>query len=258
MIITLTTDIGWVYAAEMKGTMLSINPGATVVDISHAVSPQNVVEGAFVLRSVAHHFPKNTVHVGVVDPGVGTGRRGIIVVCDDGTLVGPDNGLLMPAAERLGLKRVYEISNKKFITDNISNTFHGRDIFAPVAAYLSKGTKPSDIGKEVGKYTHLKKGDISVKSDRLSGQIMYIDQFGNIITNIPGALLKGIDWNEEVTVRLGGRTIGLKFLQSYGYAAEGELLLTVSSFDLLEIACNKENAGQKLSAMVGQNISIIL
>lgn len=258
MIITLTTDIGWVYAGEMKGAILSIDPKANLVDITHTVSPQNVIEGAFIIRSIVSSFPSGTIHIGIVDPGVGAGRNGIIIVCQDGILVGPDNGLLIPAAERLGLKKVYQISNKKFISKNVSNVFHGRDIFAPVAAYLSRGIKPHEMGKELRHYTNIEKGDVTIEPDSIRGQVMYIDPFGNIITNIPSALLTGLKWNEKVSVRIGGRLYTMQYLQSYGYAKAGEFLLTSSSFDLLEIACNMENASEKMAAVTGQPVTIIL
>lgn len=173
-------------------------------------------------------------------------------------LVGPDNGLLIPAAERLGIDRVYEISSKKFLSKRASNVFHGRDIFAPVAAYLSKGVKPSEMGTEVDKYVPFEQGSVTVREDRLEGRIIYIDQFGNLITNIPARFFTDMKWGEKVNVRLGGRTMALRFLQSYGFADAGELLLTISSFNLLEIAINKENASQKLSAVADQNVSVML
>ena len=256
MIITLTTDIGWVYAAEMKGTILKISPSANIVDVSHAVSPQNVVEGAFIIRSVAHHFPKDAVHVGVVDPGVGTHRRCLVIACRDGILVGPDNGLLIPASERLGLKKVYEITNEKYMPDHVSCTFHGRDVLAPVAAHISKGVKPAEFGDETDEYTKLERGEVTVKEGRISGEVMFIDQFGNMITNIPGKMLKKVKPGGKVNVRLGWKTFSLRYLQSYGFAEEGEMLVTVSSFDLLEIASNMENAGAKLGAIVGEKVTI--
>lgn len=256
MAITLTTDLGTVYAAEMKGKILSINPTANIVDITHTVSPQNTTEGAFVLRSVVHHFPGDTIHICVVDPRVGTERKGLIVVCEGGVLLGPDNGVLMPAAERLGLKSVYGITNQKYLAEKISSTFHGRDVFAPVAAHLSKGVRPEAIGKKTDKYKHLEKGEITTNKDRISGEIMYIDQFGNIITNIGSDLLKKFKWNDKVNVRLGGRTLTLKFLPSYGHAKKNELLLTISSFDLLEIACNMDNASNKLLPIMGGKVAI--
>ncbi|HSV49360.1 MAG TPA: SAM-dependent chlorinase/fluorinase, partial [Candidatus Acidoferrales bacterium] len=149
--ITLTTDFGLKdpYVAEMKGVILTINPKAGIVDISHLVDKYSVRMGAFILASAAPYFPKGTVHVAVVDPGVGTERRAILIETKQAYFVGPDNGVLMLAAQAQGIKHIYELSNPKFMLSMVSSTFHGRDIFAPASTHLDKGIKPQEFGAEI-------------------------------------------------------------------------------------------------------------
>ena len=149
--ITLTSDFGLKdpYVAEMKGVILTINPKASTVDITHDVEKFNIRMAAFMLASAASYFPKGTVHLAVVDPGVGTERRAILVQTNWGFLVGPDNGLLMLAAQSQGIEHIYELSNPTLMLPKASHTFHGRDIFAPAAAYIDIGTKPSEFGSEI-------------------------------------------------------------------------------------------------------------
>ena len=149
--ITLTSDFGLKdpYVAEMKGVILTINPNATIIDITHDVEKFDIRMGAFMLASAAPYFSKGTVHLAVVDPGVGTERRAILVQTKQGFFVGPDNGVLMLAAKNQGIEHTYELSNPKFMLPKVSATFHGRDIFAPAAAYLDIGVKPAEFGPEI-------------------------------------------------------------------------------------------------------------
>jgi S-adenosylmethionine hydrolase len=253
-IITLTTDIGWFYAAQMKAKILSINGDARIVDITHSIHPQNILEGAYALYSSVIHFPE-AIHIAVVDPEVGTERRPIIVETKKGYLVGPDNGILIPAASRLGIKNVYEIKEKKYMAEKISNTFHGRDIFSPVAAHLSLGVMPYEIGEKIEDYKNLDFGGMK-EGEIISGKVIFIDRFGNIITNIPDRYVKWKhgDW---VGVRLSGKALEIKFLKSYGYAEKGEMLLTVSSSNFLEISCRDGNAHEMLGAEIGDTVEIL-
>ncbi len=163
--ITLTSDFGLKdpYVAEMKGVILSLNPSATIVDITHDIEKFNIRMGAFMLASAAPYFPKSTVHLAVVDPGVGTERRAILVQTKQGFFVGPDNGVLMMAAKKQEIVHTFELSNSKFMLPKVSATFHGRDIFAPAAAYLDIGVKPAEFGSEITEivlpeFTRLKRG----------------------------------------------------------------------------------------------------
>lgn len=249
-IITLTTDIGWFYASQMKARILSINPDAKIVDITHDVSPQNVTEGAYILYSSVVHFPE-AIHIAVIDPGVGTARKPLIVKCGETHLVGPDNGVLIPAALRLGIEGVYEITKK---ADSISDTFHGRDIFAPVASYLSLGVKAEEMGREFGNYEELDFGNVDI-GETITGKIIFVDKFGNIITNIPGDL-SGLDYGDKVKIKISGKEMEVKLLKSYGYAEKGEMLLTVSSSDFLEVSCRDGDACRMLGAEVGGKVEI--
>ncbi|KAA0002736.1 MAG: SAM-dependent chlorinase/fluorinase [Thermoplasmata archaeon] len=253
-IITLTTDIGWEYAAQMKGVIFSINPDVKIVDITHNISPQNILEGAFILSQVASYF-HNAIHIGVVDPGVGTERRAIIVDCEPSFFVGPDNGLLIPAAKKMGIKGVYEITEKKCMMDEISSTFHGRDIFAPIAAHLSLGKKASMMGKEISAYEEIEFGKVERYKNEVRGKIIFIDSFGNIITNIPTNMLN-FKQGELATIVIGGKEIKARYFPTYGYAEKGEILITPSSFKFFEVSCREGNASSILHAK--NNESIVL
>lgn len=248
MIITLTTDIGWEYAAEMKGKILSINPDAKIIDISHEIMPQNVRQGAFVLYSIAPYF-KKAIHVGVVDPGVGTSRKAIIIECKGNVyFVGPDNGLFIPAAKRLGIKGIYKLKIHK----NASSVFHGRDVFAPAAAKLSAGKKAKEIGKKIDSYVDLDFGEASIEEGKITGKILFIDRFGNIITNIEGKNIQ----QESFHVKIGLVEQKVRLYPSYGYAGKGEILATIGSSGFLEIARREGDASKYFSAKQDMKIEI--
>ncbi|MDD3493836.1 MAG: S-adenosyl-l-methionine hydroxide adenosyltransferase family protein [Candidatus Thermoplasmatota archaeon] len=252
-VITLTTDIGWRYAAQMKGRILSLLPEARLVDIAHDVSPQDVREGAFVLYAAVSHFPR-AVHIAVVDPGVGTRRRALMVETEGGFLVGPDNGVLLPAARRLGLQEVYVITGSPLPAADVSSTFHGRDIFAPVAVHLARGVGPPHLGEACADYVDLDFGHPAVGTS-IEGRVIYVDHFGNLITNIPGVLVDTTRGG-QATVQVGDTTVEVPLVRSYGYARRGQLLLTVSSADLVEIACREGSAQRQLSVGVGDRVVV--
>lgn len=247
MIITLTTDIGWEYAGEMKGKILSINPSAKIVDITHEIIPQNIMQGAFILYSIAPHF-KKAIHIGVVDPGVGTSRKSIIIKCGENYFIGPDNGLLIPAAKEIGIEKIYEIKAGK----NASPVFHGRDVFAPCAGKISSGTKPEEIAKEIDEYVDLDFGKAILKDGMISGKILFIDRFGNIVTNIRKKDLK----DKKFLVRIGEIEKEIKIYPSYGYAMEGEIIGVIGSSGFFEIAMNKGNASQYFKAKENEELEI--
>ncbi|MBC7081677.1 MAG: SAM-dependent chlorinase/fluorinase [Thermoplasmatales archaeon] len=246
MIITLTTDIGWEYAAEMKGKIYSINPDAKIVDVTHEIKPQRIVEGAFIIYSISPYF-KNAIHVGVVDPGVGTERRPIIIDCGNCYFVGPDNGLLIPSAKRMGIKNIYEI----IINERVSSVFHGRDVFAPAAARLSKGEDAGKLGRKVDEYVDFDFGEPLEEGNKIKGKILFIDRFGNIITNIKLE-------EEKFVVKIGKIEREVKLYPSYGYAKVGEVIAVCSSSGFLEIAINQGNAGKYFNAREGGEIEIFL
>ena len=253
--ITLTTDFGLKdpYVAEMKGAIFTINPDAKLVDITHDVEKFNIRVGAFMLASAAPYFPKGTVHLAVVDPGVGTERRAILVQTKTGFFVGPDNGVLMLAAQNQGIKHIYELANPKFMLPKVSSTFHGRDIFAPAAAYLDKGVKPHEFGPEVTDPVTPQYATVKKKNNTLIGEVLHIDGFGNIITNIPE---KELATPKTVKVKLRNVSLKLAFAKTYAQAKPNEPIALIGSHGFLEIALNQGNAAEKFSAEVGDAVEV--
>lgn len=256
-LITLTTDFGpGEYVATMKGVIHSIAEDARILDISHTVQPQDIEQGAYVLYSSLQYF-KEGIHIGVVDPRVGTERKGIIVECENHFLVGPDNGLLIPAARKLGMKRIFEIKNPKYMLESISSTFHGRDVFAPVAAHLCLGVEPEKIGEVLEEWVDMNFGIYSARGKELRGRILHVDSFGNLITNIPEKmLLKKYGFEQMMEIRTAGKRVSAPFLATYSEVGEKEILATVSSSGFLEIAANQGSAASKLGTKRGNEIQL--
>ncbi|MCS6903412.1 MAG: S-adenosyl-l-methionine hydroxide adenosyltransferase family protein [Candidatus Bipolaricaulota bacterium] len=257
--ITWLSDFGSAsgYPAAMKGVALQICPGATFVDISHDVERHNVREGAFLLWMTAPYFPDGTVHCAVVDPGVGTERRAIIIKTQKHFFVGPDNGLLLPAAARLGDFSVYLIQNAKLLRSEISQTFHGRDIFAPVAAHLANGVAPEEIGPPAEEWVKLSFGQGLRRGDALEGEVIYIDSFGNVITNISGDLLPQAP-RADLILETERKSSSARYARTYGELLPDTLLVTVGSHGQVEIAVNRGSAAQRLRLHPGDPIKIYL
>jgi S-adenosyl-L-methionine hydrolase (adenosine-forming) len=237
-IITLTTDFGLNdhYTGVMKGVILGINPAAEIVDITHTIDSYNIVEAAFRLMSFYSYFPEGAVHVVVVDPGVGGERKSIAVEAGGYFFVGPDNGVFSLIYENINPRRIVEITNPKYMFKSVSNTFHGRDIFAPAAAYISSGLKLRKLGSEVTSPELLNIPKPSVEDNEISGEIIYSDHFGNLVTNIPGKLV-----DKDSKVRIGRARID-RISESYSDEAKGELLAIIGSTGLLEISVNQGSA----------------
>ena len=262
-IITLTTDYGGkdAFAASVKGVILKINPQAQIIDISNEITPQDIWEAAFTLRSAYSHFPKGTVHLAVVDPGVGSGRRPIIVVTESFYFVGPDNGLfslIYQDAERI---RVHHITSTHYFLPNPGPTFHGRDIFAPVAGWLAKGIPSGNFGEEITDYTKLNIPVPKMSGNSVEGNVVHIDRFGNLITNITNKdmqpfMTEGSDLS-AVTIVVAGKEIkGLK--KFYAEAAPGEPGAIFNSSGALEIFMYKQNARTALSAKRGEVVRLTI
>jgi len=253
-IITLTTDLGLTdaYVAEMKGVILSINPEAKLVDICHTIKPQNIIQAAFVLSRAYSFFPQGTVHVVVVDPGVGTERRAIILRTKSASFVAPDNGVLSYVIGQSSAWEAVAITRPQFWRPTVSPTFHGRDIFAPVSARLSLGLPLTDFGEVITSVTTLPLPQPHQAADGLIiGHVIHIDSFGNLITNINSdGLPKG---KRALTIKVGGQLIpGL----SRTYAEGKGLLALIGSDGYLEIAVKDGNASAVLSAKVGDEVRI--
>lgn len=245
------------YVPQMKGVALSMTD-VKIVDITHDITPHNIREGAFVLQTTVPFFPVGTVHVAVVDPGVGTTRRGIVVTTKTHILVGPDNGLLIPAARYLGNFTVYEIANPNLMLNPISNTFHGRDVFIPVAAHILNGVIFEHIGHIINDFVNLDFGRFEITDKTVTGKIIYIDNFGNIITNIDGFKLRQVlSYDKKIMLFSGSKKLEIPFVKSYNFVKKGELLATVGSSNLLEISLNQGKAGKKLGAKPDDEVKIL-
>ena len=259
-IISLLSDFGHrdPYVAEMKAVILSINPNARIIDVTHEIEKFNIRMGAYVLASAAPYFPKNTVHVAVVDPGVGTKRRAVIVETRRGFYVGPDNGLLMLAAQKEHITNVYTIENPDYMLPDVSKTFHGRDIFAPAAAHLTQGNKPSTFGPAIQDYVVPDFAKPHQKNGELLGEVLHVDDFGNIISNISAEDLKkfGIHEGDALLVGLGGETVTLRFCSAYGEVQVGASLVLIGSSNFLEVAVNQERAHKTFRAKVGDTFRV--
>jgi S-adenosylmethionine hydrolase len=260
-LITLLSDFGLKdsYVAEMKAVIIGISPHARIVDITHSIDKFNVRMGAFILASAIRYFPEGTMHVAIVDPGVGTKRRALIVQTKRHLCVGPDNGVLMLAAEQDGIKRVYAILNSKFMLPKASSTFHGRDVFAPVAAHLANGTPPKEFGPEVEDYCMPRFAKpVFLAEGELAGEVLHIDDFGNLITNIMSEDLKkaGMEGARLLTVRLKSIFLPLDFCRTYGEVPHKSSLALIDSHDFLEIAVNQGNASRKLKVRVGDAVIV--
>ncbi|MDW7731868.1 MAG: S-adenosyl-l-methionine hydroxide adenosyltransferase family protein [Methanolobus sp.] len=251
-IITLTTDFGSLYPAALKAVILGIESKATIVDISHSIARADIRAGAFALYSVVDYFPEGTVHVAVVDPGVGTQRNSIVISSGGQFFVGPDNGLMVPAALKLDGLQVYRITNTG-ILGKVSATFHGRDIFARIGACLAGGMSPEKVGEITEEYVHLDFGDVEIRDDCISGEVIYIDDFGNVITNIPEAAVTNLVRFGE-NVKIFDRNV--PFLRTYALVREGELLALIGSHGFFEIAVNRGSATSVLGLKNGDMIDV--
>jgi S-adenosyl-L-methionine hydrolase (adenosine-forming) len=201
-IITLTTDFGHGsrYVGAMKGVILSINPRATIVDLSHAVPPRDIRAGAILLAETATWFPPNTIHVAVVDPGVGSKRRIIYAEIGNQRFVAPDNGLLSRLAMGQRPSKMISVDEPRHWLPDVSRTFHGRDIMAPVAARLSLGLAPEELGKDQQHIVEIPWAEVEQVSNRIDGEVIEIDSFGNLITNITRSMLDGLPSRDAVLV----------------------------------------------------------
>ena len=259
-IITFLSDFGSKssYVSQMKGIALCMTD-AKLIDISHEITPHNICEGAFVLKTSVPYFPVGTLHVGVIDPGVGSNRKGIVVITNTHILVGPDNGLLIPAAKELGKFTVYEIKNQKLMLGNVSNTFHGRDVFTPVAAHILNGVYFDEIGPIIKDYVDLNFGTPEIKDKIITGKVIYIDGFGNIITNIEGYIVRSLlEHDKEIMIFTSKEKIKLLFVKTYSSVKKGEILATIGSNNHLEISVNQGNASKLLNVKAGDSFKIFL
>ena len=253
--ITLTTDFGLSdpFVGIMKGVIHSIHPDAKVVDLTHQVTSFDVLEGALVLAQSYPYFPPDTVHVVVVDPGVGSERRPILASTPQAHFIGPDNGVFTLVYEREPSVQVRAITAEQYFRKPVSQTFHGRDIFAPAAAWLSKGVEPETLGPEVSDYVrlHIPKPQ-RAGPNALRGAVLRVDKFGNVITNFRQGDLPG---GRRFRVVLHERPV-TRLVSSYEAGASGEIFLIVGSAGLLEIATRQASAAGTLAAHSGDEVTL--
>ena len=262
MIVTLLTDFGTAdyFAGALKGAVLASNPEARVVDITHEVPPYDVEAGAFILRAAFETFPEGTVHVAVVDPGVGSARRAVAVEGRGHTFVGPDNGLFGHVYERAGPSRVFQLTNRNFFRREVSPTFHGRDIFAPVAGALSRGVRAEELGPEVFDFARLPSAAVEkTAAGTLVGTVIHVDRFGNLITNITPEDLSDESVARGARLRIGGREVR-RFRRFFAEGAEGagEPFAVWGSAGLLEVAVFRDSAARVLGAKRGDKVEVNL
>jgi S-adenosylmethionine hydrolase len=256
-IITLTTDFGAgsAYAAAMKGVILSINPSAVLVDITHAVPPQDVRQGALVLDDTTRWFPEGTLHVVVVDPGVGTARRIVYAEIGPQRYIAPDNGLLCLLARRLRPSTIRAVAEPACWLPEVSATFHGRDIMAPVAARLSMGLEVHRLGPPIDRLVELDWPEVRLVPGKIEGSIISIDSFGNLVTDITAEMLEGVPRGEQVRVACGEHeTFGI--FHTYADQPEMTLIALLGSSNRLELAIVGDNAKIMLGAKVGLPVTV--
>ena len=251
--IAMMTDFGLSdgYVGAMKGVILDILPWVQVVDVTHEIAPQNVRQAAFVLQMVAPFFPKATVFLVVVDPGVGTRRRAIAVFTDRGVFVGPDNGVFSWIFQHRKVYEIRELANPSYMRAQVSATFHGRDIFAPFAAHIAAGVPASSIGPVIHDPVSIDLPEPQAHADgHIVGEVIHIDAFGNLITNIREEhLAEGKSWRFEIA----GESID-DFCRAYGFAQEGQLVALIGSLGYLEIAVRNGHAARRLNGRLGMPV----
>ena len=258
-IITLTTDFGQddAFVGVMKGVIAGINPSARVTDLTHSIPPFNVLQAAFRLRQAYPYFPKATVHVAVVDPGVGGERRIVAMESDGHLFLAPDNGTLAVVEEESGRAELVSVTEPRFFRPEVSASFHGRDIFAPVAAHLAGGTPLSELGPAITALEPLNFPRPAFNADgSLDGAVLWADRFGNLATNISLALLSEHFPDPAVRVEIAGKRIA-RIRRTYSDAAAGELLAMIGSFGMLEIAVRQGSAAAALGAGPGTPVRVL-
>lgn len=271
-LLVFTTDFGLSdsYAGVMKGVALGINPDLRFIDLTHQVAPQNVAQGAFVLGVSYRYFPEDAIHVAVVDPGVGTSRRPVLLETPHGRFVAPDNGLLSrvlaeyltePPSELGAVQvppsvRAFHLTNPQYWLHPVSSTFHGRDIFTPVASHLSRGVSPKDLGEQTMDLAWLPMPQPRISQESVSGEIIYCDTYGNLVSNIPQALIEGRIVKE---VRIRGRSVK-RISQTFQDVPDGTsqpaLIALFGSHGYLEVAVANGSAVAVLDAGEGEPLTV--
>src|SRR5467141_638519 len=261
-LITMLSDFGLIdpYVAEMKGVILSANPDRKIVDVSHGIERHNIAMGSFVLETALPYFPHGSIHVAVVDPGVGTERLPLVLLCERGILVGPDNGLLVRVAERLGFKTAYQIDSHRFEGEKVSSTFHGRDVFARTAAKLANGLNPKSVGGEVKQLVKLDVPNVNISHGRAHCTILYVDSFGNVVLNLPEEDItrSGLHQGDHITIETKNGRFSGSVGRTYSDISHAEIGILLGSQGYLEIALREGSAAARLGLKQLDRIEIRL
>lgn len=261
-ILALLTDYGTrdFYVATLRGAILSVDPRARVIDLTHEVPPFDIREGAFLLAESSREFPPGTVFVAIVDPGVGTTRKPVAIRVRDGSLfVGPDNGLLVDAARMRGIVETREIASPAFMRHGArSSTFHGRDLFGPAGAHLARGDDFAAVGPVRKAFVELPHHAPRAQRGRASGEVLHVDRYGNLITNLTEkeARAAGLVRGGRVRATVGKTTFDVPYAGTYGDVARGERVLVTGSTGRLELAINEGDLGRAIGARAGEPVSI--
>ncbi len=256
-IITFLTDFGTAdpYVAAMKGAALAVNPDARLVDVSHEIAPQDIADGGYVLAFAYRAFPEETVHVAVIDPGVGSARRILAAEVNGHLLVAPDNGLLSAVLRERAASRMVHVEESRFFRHPVSATFHGRDIFAPVAAHLSLGVDLDELGPRTVGYVQLEAASATKAGDALEGRVIHVDRFGNLVTDISREAIAALAGEARTEVRVGEALLG-PIRRTYSDVAVGEPLAVIGSSERLEISVNRGSAAGKLGVGRGAAVRV--
>ncbi len=254
MNVALLTDFGWedIYPGVMKGVIASVTPGVNIIDLTHSVLPQNVIQGAFLLYGSYRYFPAGTVFCAVVDPGVGSSRKALAVRTTDYCFVGPDNGILAPAAFDNGVRQIVELTDGGFFLDTVSSTFHGRDVFAPAAAHIAKGTDPANMGDAGEKMVRLDFGRFDPTKSDHDVRVLHVDTFGNIIVDI-----REQDFHKagKPPVKVNSSVIS-SYVSHYAEAEPDTPVFLPSSSGFVEIALKNASAAGKMKLVPGDIVSL--
>ena len=256
-VIGLLSDFGTRdhYTGTMKGVMLTICPDATLVDITHDISPHDVLDGALQLSAAARYFPPGTIFLAVVDPGVGSARRGIAVEAGEYRFVAPDNGVLTAVLKEWPVKKVVELTERRYARPTVSRTFEGRDRFAPAAAWLAKGIQLTALGRPAADYHRLDIPAPAVQDGRITGVVLHIDRFGNLVTNIDRRAFEALARGGAVQIAAGGHTVG-RLVATYTEIQPGEVCALFGSTDHLELAANAGSAAERLALGRGAGVEV--
>ena len=257
-IIGLFTDFGLrdAYVAQMKGVILSINASLTVLDLNHEVAAFDVRQAAYLLEASSRYLPPGSIVVTVVDPGVGTARRPVLCATRlDRWFVGPDNGVFTHVLARQGLREAYELTETSYFLPQVSATFHGRDVFGPVAAHLASGVPATEFGPRAETLVTFPVNPPRAVGPAAVGEIVHVDHYGNIVTNVTPDLLPGLQVGRNISFTINQRRWTVPFCATYGTLAPGRLVALISSNDTLEIALTQGSASAQVEAPVGTRIT---